>query len=246
MGKRGLLFIAGILTLLYGYCVVIYDKGGFSTPATLFGLPIWLITGVVAGALLVFGARWRPVQDPGQYGDSPGCLFWFFGVAFCTALFMGVYFTEPIACVAQDGDECYQYGTLYEVRRNDGSTYNAYYRNNGVWSTWRAVDLAGDALYYSGSSYSGGGDWLSSMDLGDSEIAALIFIMIVIVILVLASAFIPNVWVLACALCLVGFYLTILRMHNQAKLYGGVKPVPPDEPEKPKHSEEGLITGNAS
>jgi hypothetical protein len=218
-----LLGIAITLTIIYVYCCVQFDKAGFNTPALLCGLPVWLVAGLGAGLMLVGGSRWTPVRDPGAYGETPGWIFWLFGLLFCAALFMGTYFTEPVVCTAQDGTVCYESQTAYEVARNDGSTYNAYYRNQHTWSTWRLLDNAGDAAIYSSYSGGGGGDWLGDMDIDDSEAAVFIVVVVVIVLLVVASAFVPNLWVLACGLCLVGFYLTILRIHRQEVLYGGRK-----------------------
>ena len=42
-------------------------------------------------------------------------------------------------------------------------------------------------------------------------------LVIVLVIIVLSSAFVPNMWVLACALCIGATYLTILRLSNFEK-----------------------------
>lgn len=212
MGRKTFyVIVLMVMLVIFGFLLLQYDKFGFNTPARVFGIPVWLASLVVAGILVYVGANWRPVREPGEFVETPGCLFWGFIGLFFLAVALGVYFTEPIICTGQDGDVCYQYSTIYESRRNDGSTYRYTYRNSGIWVT--------DAVYYStytgsSSSYSGGGSWLSNMDLGDSEAAMLIIILIVLVVIVLSSAFIPNMWVLACTLCLMALYLTILRLHH--------------------------------
>jgi hypothetical protein len=225
--KTWLLGVAITLTIVYIYFCITYDKAGLDTPALLCGLPVWIVAGIGAGVMLVSGANWNPVKDPGAYGDTPDWIFWLFGLLFFAALFMGTYFTEPIVCTARDGDVCYESQTAYEVRRNNGSTYNGYYRNSNTWSTWRLLDNVADTAVYSGyggGGSSGGGDgWLSNMDIDDSEAVIFIVVVVVIIMLVLASAFVPNLWVLACGLCLVGFCLTILRLHRQEVLYNGRK-----------------------
>jgi hypothetical protein len=222
--KTWLLGVALTLTIIYAYFCVQFDKAGLNTPALLCGLPVWIIAGIGAGVMLFAGSNWNPVKDPGAYGDTPDWIFWLFGLLFFAALFMGTYFTEPIVCTARDGKVCYESQTAYEIRQHNGNSYNGYYRNSNAWVYWRTVDNVTDAAIYSNyGSGGGGGGWLSNMDVDDSEAVIFIIVVVVIIILVVASAFVPNLWVLACGLCLVGFFLTILRIHRQETLYGGRK-----------------------
>jgi hypothetical protein len=190
--------------------------------------------------VLFGGTRYRPVVDPGEYGETPGCLFGMFIGFFLLAMFLGVYFTEPIVCTGRDGDVCYEYSTrpTYQGVRNDGSRYNYTYRNNWVWISDPYIGSSTSSYSGGGSSFSG--SWLTDLDIDDSEAAIFIVFVIVLVIIVLSSAFIPNMWVLACALCIGATYLTILRLGNseqagKQKTDGGN---PIDKPKKPRKSKK--------
>lgn len=205
MSRRGwyLLILAGMVAL-YAFMCLKLDKFGAVAPATLCGFPVWIITAVALGLFLFGGTQYRPVVNPGDSSETPGCVLQLFIGFFFIAMFLGIVFTEPVMCTAKDGDTCYEYGT-YKGTRNDGSTYYYSYRNSWVWITDPATDIA----------IQGTGSLLDNMDFDDSEAAIFIVIVIVLLILVLCSAFIPNMWVLACALCIGATYLTLLRMSNE-------------------------------
>jgi hypothetical protein len=237
MSRRAwyILLLAGMVAL-YAFMCLKLDKFGAVAPATLCGLPVWVVTAIGLGLLLYGGTRYRPVVDPGEYGETPGCLFGMFVGLFLLAMLLGVYFTEPIVCTGRDGDVCYEYSTqpTYEATRHDGSRYSYTYRNNWVWIS---DPFAGTSSYSSSSS--GSGSWLTNLDIDDSEAAIFIVLVIVLVIIVLSSAFIPNMWVLACALCIGVTYLTILRLSNseeagKRKTDGGN---PIDKPKKSKNDD---------
>ena len=210
MSRRSwyILLLAGMVAL-YAFMCLKLDKLGAATPATLCGAPVWIVTAIGLGLLLFGGTRYRPVVDPGAYGETPGYLFMMFIGFFFVAMLLGVYFTEPIVCTGRDGDVCYEYSRqpAYQGIRNDGSQYNYTYRNNWVWISDPFIS----------SSVSTSGSWLSELDIDDSEAAIFIVLVIVLVIIVLSSAFVPNMWVLACALCIGATYLTILRLSNFEK-----------------------------
>ncbi len=229
-----IVLLAGMVAV-YAFACLKFDKFGAAAPATLCGAPVWIITAIVLGAFLLGGTRYRPIVDPGEYGETPGCLFTLFIGFFFLAMFLGIVFTEPIICTARDGDACYEYGTqanaptVYNGTYNNGSHYRYTYRNSWVWITDPFVDVG----------LSGAGSWITEMDLDDSEAMIFIVIVIVLLIIVLSSAFIPNMWVLACALCIGATYLTILRLDNAEK--AGKRKTdngePPDKLKKVKNSD---------
>jgi hypothetical protein len=227
-----ILLLAGMVAL-YAFMCMKLDKFGTAAPATLCGAPVWMVTAIGLGLLLLGGTRYRPVVDPGEYGETPGCLFGMFIGFFLLAMLLGVYFTEPIVCTGRDGDVCYEYGTTqptYQGQRYDGSSYRYTYRNNWVWISDPFVS----------SSVSTSGSWLADLDIDDSEAAIFIVLVIVLIIIVLSSAFIPNMWVLACALCIGATYLTILRLGNSEKVgkqkTDGGNPI--DKPKKSKKAKK--------
>ena len=232
MSRRAwyILILAGMVAL-YAFMCLKLDKFGAAAPATLCGAPVWIVTAIGLGLLLFGGTRYRPVVDPGEYGETPGCLFGMFIGFFFLAMFLGIYFTEPIVCTGRDGDVCYEYSTqpTYQGQRYDGSSYRYTYRNNWVWISDPFVD----------ASFAGTGSWMTDLDINDSEAAIFIVLVIVLVIIVLSSAFIPNMWVLACALCIGVTYLTILRLSNSEKA-GKRKTdsaLPPDKRKKAKNED---------
>lgn len=210
MSRRAwyVLLLAGMVAL-YAFMCLKLDKFGAIAPATLCGVPVWIVTAIGLGLLLLGGTRYRPVVDPGEYGETPGCLFGMFIGFFLLAMFLGIYFTEPIVCTGRDGDVCYEYSKqpVYEGTRYDGSSYHYTYRNNWVWISDPFMD----------ASIGTTGSWMSDLDISDSEAAIFIIFVIILVIIVLSSAFVPNMWVLACALCIGATYLTILRLGNSEK-----------------------------
>jgi|GEM_PF-6486862 len=235
MSRRAwyILLLAGMVAL-YAFMCLKLDKFGATVPATLCGVPVWIVTAIGLGLLLFGGTRYRPVVDPGEYGETPGYLFTMFIGFFLLAMLLGVYFTEPIVCTGRDGDVCYEYSSqsTYQGTRNDGSRYSYTYRNNSVWISDPFIS----------SSVSTSGSWLSELDIDDSEAAIFIVLVIVLVIIVLSSAFVPNMWVLACALCIGATYLTILRLSNSEKegkqKTDGGNAI--DKPKKPKNDDSLL------
>jgi hypothetical protein len=89
-----------------------------------------------------------------------------------------------------------------------------------VWFVGDVIDASVSNSYYgySGSSGSasgsGIGDLFSGMELDDGEAAIIIFLIILLVILAISSAFVPNLWVVVSGISLVCFFLTIVRVHN--------------------------------
>lgn len=211
-------FLIGVLitlSIIFGYCMVQFDKIG-NRFALLCGFPVWIVAFLVIVGTILAGMRWRPVNEPGASVETPNWLFWVFGGIFFLALWLGIYFTEPVVCTAKDGDVCYESDTAWNVRGRDGGTYTGYYRNRWVWFAGDVIDSAVSPGYYS-SGVSGGsgiGDMFSKMDLDDSEAAIVIFLIILLLILAISSAFVPNLWVVVCGIALVCFFLTILRLHN--------------------------------
>ena len=233
MSRRAwyILLLAGMVAL-YAFMCLKLDKFGTTAPATLCGAPVWVVTAIGLGLLLYGGTRYRPVVDPGEYGETPGYLFTMFIGFFLLAMLLGVYFTEPIVCTGRDGNVCYEYSTkqpTYTGTRYDGSSYRYTYRNNWVWIS--------DP--FTNTSITSSASWMSDLDIDDSEAAIFIVLVIVLIIIVLSSAFVPNMWVLACALCIGATYLTILRLSNSEK--AGKRKTdngePPDKPKKLKNED---------
>src|SRR5690349_18852676 len=79
MSRRAwyILLLAGMVAL-YAFMCLKLDKFGAVAPATLCGLPVWVVTAMGLGLVLFGGTRYRPVVDPGEYGETPGCLFGMF------------------------------------------------------------------------------------------------------------------------------------------------------------------------
>ncbi len=215
--KTFLIAVLITLSIIFGYCLVQFDKIGNSY-ALLCGMPVWFLAFVAIVGFIISGMLWRPVREPGTSVDTPNWLFWAFGGIFFLALALGIFFTEPIVCTARDGDVCYESDTAWNVRNRDGGTYTGYYRNRWIWYVGDAIDTALSPQYYGSRSGSSGGsgigDLFSDMELDDSEAAIIIFLIILLVILAVSSAFVPNLWVIVCGISLVCFFLTILRLHN--------------------------------
>lgn len=216
---RKTFLIAVLITLgiIFCYCLVRFDKIG-NNYALLCGLPVWILAFVVIVGFVIGGMSWRPVCDPGGSVETPNWLFWAFGGIFFLALGLGIFFTEPVVCTTRDGDVCYESDTAWNVRTRDGGTYTGYYRNRWIWYVGDAIDSAVSTSnynsYYGSSGGSGIGDLFSDMELEDGEAAIIVFLIILLVVLAISSAFVPNLWVIVCGISLVCFFLTILRLHN--------------------------------
>lgn len=153
-----------------------------------WGVPIWIIAAAVFGLTLVVGYILPTFSDPQEETPTWFVIGLVAGILLCT--FLGVYFTEPL----ERGGESRQ-----EMAQAQATPRPAYDYGRSRSGGWVFLHFGSSGSSSGSSSSSGGSSSSGSSSSKDAEGICFLFVLLAIVLLIVGSAFIPHLWVVAVA-----------------------------------------------